>query len=60
MPNLVPPVVTANDADRLSRAAPGGACRRVPTFKPLMTCYLTDDTDPDDVEAGFATVFSRR
>ena len=23
------------------------------TFKPLMTCYLTDDTDPDDVERGF-------
>ena len=22
-------------------------------FKPLMTCYLTDDTDPDDVERGF-------
>ena len=23
------------------------------TFKPLMTCYLTDSTDADDVEAGF-------
>ena len=23
------------------------------TFKPLITCYLTDDTDPDDVERGF-------
>jgi dihydroorotase len=23
------------------------------TFKPLMTCYLADDTDPDDVERGF-------
>ena len=23
------------------------------TFKPLLTCYLTDDTDPDDVERGF-------
>ena len=23
------------------------------TFQPLMTCYLTDDTDPDDVERGF-------
>jgi dihydroorotase len=29
------------------------------TFKPLMTCYLTDDTDPDDVERGFrAGVFT--
>jgi dihydroorotase len=23
------------------------------TFKPLITCYLTDDTDPNDVERGF-------
>ena len=28
-------------------------CRPGSTFKPLMTCYLTDDTDPDDVERGF-------
>lgn len=49
MPNLTPPVLTAADArayrDRLRAAAPG--------LEPLMTCYLTDDTDPDDVEAGF-------
>ncbi len=49
MPNLVPPVLTARDAaayrDRLRAAAPG--------LEPLMTCYLTDETDPDDVEAGF-------
>src|SRR5262245_46940403 len=44
MPNLVPPVVTTNDAvayrGRVMAALPKGS-----TFKPLMTCYLTDDTD---------------
>jgi dihydroorotase len=52
MPNLVPPVATTADAiayrERVMAAVPPGA-----TFKPLMTCYLTDDTDPDDVELGF-------
>lgn len=51
MPNLVPPVATTADAvayrERLLKALPKGN-----TFKPLMTCYLTDDTDPDDVERG--------
>ncbi len=52
MPNLVPPVATSKDAiayrARVMAALPKGS-----TFKPLMTCYLTDDTDPDDVESGF-------
>ncbi len=52
MPNLLPPVATVKDAvayrGRLEAALPAGA-----TFKPLMTCYLTDHTDPDDVAAGF-------
>jgi dihydroorotase len=52
MPNLVPPVRTTKDAaayrDRVMEALPAGA-----RFQPLMTCYLTDDTDPDDVERGF-------
>src|SRR5260370_16681867 len=52
MPNLVPPVVTTKDAvayrERVTPALPAGS-----TFKPLMTCYLTDDTDPDDVQRGF-------
>jgi dihydroorotase len=52
MPNLLPPVLTAKDAAayraRVLAALPSGS-----TFEPLMTCYLTDDTDPDDVEAGF-------
>jgi len=50
MPNLVPPVVTSADAiayrDRINAALPKGA-----DFKPLMTLYLTEDTDPADVRA---------
>jgi len=52
MPNLVPPVRTTAEAaayrERVKAALPQGA-----RFTPLMTCYLTDDTDPDDVERGF-------
>ena len=50
MPNLVPPVVTSADAvayrERIMDARPQGA-----DFKPLMTLYLTEDTDPADVRA---------
>jgi dihydroorotase len=52
MPNLVPPVTAAADAiayrKRVMAALPAGAA-----FTPLMTCYLTDATDPDDLEHGF-------
>jgi dihydroorotase len=52
MPNLVPPVVTAADAaayrQRILDAVPAGH-----DFNPLMTLYLTETTDPADVEAGF-------
>jgi dihydroorotase len=52
MPNLIPPVRTTADAktyrERALAVLPKGS-----TFTPLMTCYLTDDTDPDDVERGF-------
>jgi len=48
MPNLVPPVVTHAQAqayaDRIHAALPAGA-----DFTPLMTLYLTEDTDPADV-----------
>jgi dihydroorotase len=48
MPNLVPPVVTGDDArayrDRILAALPDGQ-----DFTPLMTLYLTESTDPDDV-----------
>lgn len=50
MPNLVPPVVTGAQArdyrERILRALPEGA-----EFEPLMTLYLTETTDPNDVEA---------
>ena len=54
MPNLVPPVVTTEDAaayrGRIMAAVPEGD-----RFEPLMTLYLTEHTDPDDVEAGKAS-----
>jgi dihydroorotase len=53
MPNLVPPVVTANEArayrDRIMAALPAGA-----DFTPLMTLYLTEATDPADVALAHA------
>jgi dihydroorotase len=53
MPNLVPPVVTAADArayrDRILAALPPGA-----DFRPLMTLYLTETTDAEDVAAAAA------
>jgi dihydroorotase len=52
MPNLVPPVTTVDAAiayrQRILDAVPTGH-----DFTPLMTCYLTDSLDPDDVERGF-------
>lgn len=52
MPNLIPPVRTMADAiayrQRVMAALPEGS-----TFTPLITCYLTDDTDPDDLQRGF-------
>ncbi|MEM8632624.1 MAG: dihydroorotase [Pseudomonadota bacterium] len=50
MPNLVPPVVTGADAadyrDRILAAKPDGS-----KFQPLMTLYLTEDTDVRDLRA---------
>ena len=52
MPNLGPPVTTASSAEaykgRIMAALPEN-----PGFMPLMTCYLTDDTDPGDLIPGF-------
>ncbi len=52
MPNLLPPVLTVKDAIAY-RARVMAALPARSTFKPLLTCYLTDNTDPDDVETGF-------
>jgi len=52
MPNLLPPVVTVKDAEayrrRVMAARPEGS-----TFIPLMTSYLTDGTNPDEIDSGF-------
>ena len=53
MPNLEPPVATTADAvayrDRILTALAADA-----RFTPLMTAYLTDTTDPDDLAQGHA------
>jgi len=53
MPNLTPPVTTAEMAsayrERILAAVPEGV-----DFTPLMVCYLTDDTDADDLVRGVA------
>ena len=50
MPNLVPPVVSHADAlayrERIVSACPAGH-----DFEPLMTLYLTETTDPNDLAA---------
>ena len=54
MPNLVPPVVTSADAAAY-RARILAACPpEMDSFKPLMTLYLTEETDPDDVAEAHA------
>jgi dihydroorotase len=51
MPNLVPPVTTMAAAEayrrRILAALPPGL-----DFTPLMTAYLSDDSDPDEIERG--------
>src|SRR5277367_1799736 len=52
MPNLVPPVTTVAAAlayrERILAARSAAS-----DFQPLMTCYLTDATSPDEIEKGF-------
>ncbi len=52
MPNLVPPVTTRDQARayraRIVAQVPAGS-----EFEPLLTAYLTDGIDPDEVVAGF-------
>lgn len=54
MPNLVPPVVTSDQAaayrDRILTALPNDM-----TFEPLMTLYLTEETDPEDIAKAHAS-----
>jgi dihydroorotase len=50
MPNLAPPITTVDAAaayrERIIKAAGPG-------FTPLMTCYLTDESDPHELARGF-------
>jgi dihydroorotase len=50
MPNLAPPITTVEAAaayrERIVTAAG-------PSFTPLMTCYLTDQSNPEEVARGF-------
>lgn len=51
MPNLSPPITTPEAAARyreriIEASGPG--------FTPLMTCYLTDETGPDELARGFS------
>ena len=52
MPNLLPPVTTVAAAgayrERIRAALPAGT-----EFTPLMTCYLTNETDPEEVARGY-------
>ena len=51
MPNLAQPVTSVAAAsayrERIMAALPGAS-----DFNPLMTCYLTDSMDPDEITAG--------
>ncbi len=51
MPNLSPPVTTAAAGaayrERILAAVPDGI-----SFMPLITCYLTDNLDPDEIARG--------
>ena len=49
MPNLAPPITTV-DAAREYRKRIMAAT--VPGFTPLMTCYLTDQSSPDEIARG--------
>jgi len=56
MPNLRPPVTTvalaARYRDRIRAALPAGS-----GFEPLMTLYLTDSTDPAEIDGAAASGF---
>src|SRR6516164_1445823 len=52
MPNLAPPVTSIAGAqayrERILTTLPAGS-----DFTPLMTCYLTDTTDPHEIGRGY-------
>lgn len=54
MPNLNPPITTLAAAESY-KARITAALRPGRNFTPLMTCYLTDTSEPDEIEHGFAS-----
>ena len=57
MPNLKPPVRTVADATAYRQRILQHTSASFPDFKPLMTLYLTDQTQPEDIIAAKATGF---
>ncbi|WLI88749.1 dihydroorotase [Massilia sp. R2A-15] len=61
MPNLKPPVTTTAMAsayrDRILAALPADMQRAANRFEPLMTLYLTDNTEPDEIRRAMDTGF---
>lgn len=51
MPNVVPPIITTDDANTYRQEILSGLDSHV-DFNPLMSLYLTEDTNPVDVEKG--------
>ena len=51
MPNLDPPITTAEVARAYRKRI---LVATDPGFTPLMTCYLTDSSNPDEIAQGFA------
>ena len=52
MPNLVPPITKLIDAENYKRRILS-ALKPNLSFDPLMTLYLTEETDPKEVKEGF-------
>ncbi len=52
MPNLAPPVRTPAEGEAYRARILAALPDRHP-FEPLMTAYMTDSADPDDIRAGF-------
>jgi dihydroorotase len=50
MPNLMPPITSASAAQAYRQRIVEATG---PGFTPLMTCYLTDESDPGDIADGF-------
>ncbi len=55
MPNLMPPVVRGDDARAYRERIMAVLGDDAPSFEPLMTLYLTETTDPDDLAQAAAS-----